>query len=98
LNPAGNNLVSIKLQPDRRIFKAVADAAQFFRISINLLRGGFFMLRFSVLLVAALALIGATSITVSPASAYTGEAYNKCMAKCQATGSRHCTWWCERKH
>ena len=56
------------------------------------------MLRFSVALVASLALIGATTIAVSPASALTGEAYNKCMAKCNATGSRNCTWWCDRKH
>ena len=56
------------------------------------------MLRFSIVLVAALALIGATTVAVSPASAYTGAAYNKCMAKCQATSSRNCTWWCERKH
>ena len=56
------------------------------------------MLRFSFVLVAVLALIGATTVAVSPASAYTGEAFNKCMAKCQASGAKRCTWWCEQKH
>ncbi|SHN81549.1 hypothetical protein [Bradyrhizobium erythrophlei] len=56
------------------------------------------MLRFSIALVAVLALIGATTVAVSPASAYTGAAFNKCMAKCQAQGSRRCDWWCDKKH
>jgi Na+(H+)/acetate symporter ActP len=62
------------------------------------------MLRFSVVFATIvafaiiLALTGATGIAVSPASAYSGEAYNKCMAKCQAQGNRRCTWWCEQKH
>ena len=56
------------------------------------------MLRFSISLVAALALLGAATFTVSPASAYTGAAFNACMAKCQATGAKRCTWWCERKN
>jgi hypothetical protein len=56
------------------------------------------MLRFSVVLAAVLALTGATLISVSPASALSGEAFNKCMAKCQAQGAKNCTWWCDRKH
>ena len=57
------------------------------------------MLRFSMLLVGALALTGATTIVVSPVSAYTGAAYDKCMAKCQAGGlTRRCNFWCESKH
>ena len=57
------------------------------------------MLRFSVALVAALALIGATTAAVSPASAYTGAAYDKCMAKCQKSGvTNRCPKWCEQSH
>ena len=57
------------------------------------------MLRFSVGLVALLALTGATTISVSPASAYTGAAYDKCMAKCQAGGiTRKCDRWCANRH
>lgn len=56
------------------------------------------MLRFSVALVTVLALLGTTTSAVSPASAYTGEAYNKCMAKCQASGWHRCNQWCENKH
>jgi len=57
------------------------------------------MLRFSVALVALLALTGATTVSISPASAYTGAAYDRCMQKCQAGGLSHrCNWWCENKH
>jgi hypothetical protein len=35
----------------------------------------------------------------SPASAYTGAAYDKCMAKCQKSGmTNRCPYWCESKH
>ena len=54
------------------------------------------MLRFSISLVAALALIGAATVA---ASAYTGAAYDKCMAKCPKSGvSTQCPHWCERKN
>jgi hypothetical protein len=55
------------------------------------------MLRFSFVLVAVLALIGATTVAISPASAYTGVAYDKCMAKCQKTATKasNCPHWCE---
>jgi hypothetical protein len=57
------------------------------------------MLRFSMMLVAVLALTGATTVSVSPASALTGAAYDKCMAKCQAGGlSKRCNYWCENRH
>jgi|HubBroStandDraft_6_1064221.scaffolds.fasta_scaffold4090310_1 hypothetical protein len=56
------------------------------------------MIRFSVALVAVLALTGTTAISVSPASAYTGAAYAKCMAKCQTSASNRCAYWCETKH
>ncbi len=57
------------------------------------------MFRFSVGLVAVLALIGASIVSISPASAYTGEAYNKCMAKCQKGSlTNRCSYWCEQKH
>ena len=57
------------------------------------------MLRFSVGLIAALALAGAAIFAVSPALAYTGEAYNKCMAKCQKAGiSNQCSNWCEKNN
>jgi hypothetical protein len=56
------------------------------------------MIRFSVVLVAVLAVLGATVISVSPASAYTGAAYDKCMAKCQSSGWHKCAYWCENRH
>jgi hypothetical protein len=57
------------------------------------------MLRFSVALVAVAALIGATTVTVSPASAYSGAAYDKCMVKCQKSGlTNSCPRWCERRN
>jgi len=57
------------------------------------------MIRFSVVLVAVLALIGATTISVSPASAYTGAAYDKCMAQCQKSSvTNRCSYWCESRH
>lgn len=56
------------------------------------------MLRFSVGLIAMLALTLATIVSVPPAYAYSGEAFNKCMAKCQAQGNRRCDYWCDKKH
>ena len=57
------------------------------------------MLRFSVALVAVLALMGATTVALSPAWAYTGAAYDKCMAKCQKSGlTNRCPKWCEQKN
>jgi hypothetical protein len=55
------------------------------------------MLRFSVGFVAALTLMGASVITVSPALALSGEAYNKCMAKCQkaSTRTQRCPAYCD---
>jgi hypothetical protein len=56
------------------------------------------MLRFSVVLVATLALIGATTVAVSPVSAYTGAAYDKCMVQCQKSGmTNKCSRWCESR-
>jgi hypothetical protein len=56
------------------------------------------MLRFSIALVAVLALIGATTVGVSPASAYTGAAYDKCMVQCQKSGmTNKCSRWCESR-
>ena len=56
------------------------------------------MLRFSVLLAAALALAAATTISISPASAYTGAAYDKCMTQCQKSGmTNRCSRWCEQR-
>ena len=55
------------------------------------------MLRFSVAL-AVLALTGAMTATISPASAYTGKAYDKCMAECQKSGmTNRCARWCESR-
>jgi hypothetical protein len=57
------------------------------------------MLRFSVVLFAALVLTGTTAISVSPASAYTGAAYDRCMSKCQKSGmTNRCPYWCESRH
>jgi hypothetical protein len=57
------------------------------------------MIRFSVVLAAVLALTWTAAISVSPASAYTGAAYDKCMAKCQKSGmTNRCPYWCESKH
>lgn len=57
------------------------------------------MHRFSVALVAAMMLAGTTAVSVSPASALTGSAYDKCMAKCQASGlNKRCNYWCESRH
>lgn len=57
------------------------------------------MLRFSMMLAAVLALTGGSTIAISPASAYTGEAYNKCMARCQKSGvSNQCNAWCEKNN
>ena len=57
------------------------------------------MLRFSAVLVTLLALMGAMTVAVLPAAAYTGAAYDKCMAKCQKSGvTNSCSKWCEQKH
>ena len=57
------------------------------------------MIRFSVALVAVLVLTGATALSVSPASAYTGAAYDKCMAQCQKSGvTNRCSAWCDQRH
>jgi|GEM_PF-4159073 len=57
------------------------------------------MLRFSVALIAVLALAGAAAVSISPASAYTGAAYDKCMVKCQKSGiSNRCPRWCEQNN
>ena len=57
------------------------------------------MIRFSVVLAVVLALTGTTAISVSPASAYTGAAYDKCMKKCQASGlNKRCPYWCESRN
>jgi hypothetical protein len=56
------------------------------------------MFRLSVTLVAALTLVGATAISFSPASALSGSAYDKCMAKCMKsspTGKR-CPAYCDK--
>jgi hypothetical protein len=58
------------------------------------------MLRFSLAVVVVLAFVGATTIAVSPASALSGTAYDKCMAKCMKNapkGSR-CPYWCENNN
>lgn len=57
------------------------------------------MLRFSAVFIAVLALTGATTVAVSPASAYTGAAYDKCMAKCQKSGmTNRCGSWCQNRN
>jgi hypothetical protein len=56
------------------------------------------MFRFSIVLAAALATIAVTVISISPASAYSGVAYDKCMAKCKASGSSKCPYWCETRN
>jgi hypothetical protein len=57
------------------------------------------MIRFSVVLAAVLALTGTAAISSSPASAYTGAAYGKCMSKCQKSGmTNRCAYWCESRH
>jgi hypothetical protein len=55
------------------------------------------MFRFSVALVAALALVAATAISISPASAASGAAYDKCMAKCMKTSPKEslCPYKCQ---
>jgi hypothetical protein len=57
------------------------------------------MFRFSVTLGAALATIAAIVISISPASAATGAAYDACMAKCKASGlTGKCPVYCDRRH
>jgi hypothetical protein len=57
------------------------------------------MVRFSVVLFAALALTGIIVVSVSPASAYTGAAYDRCMAKCEKSGVSHrCPYWCQSRN
>jgi hypothetical protein len=57
------------------------------------------MLRLSIAVAAVLALVGAMTVAVSPASAYSGAAYKKCMEKCRVGSfNQTCHYYCERTH
>ncbi len=58
------------------------------------------MFRFSIAFVATLAVVGATAISISPASAISGSKYDQCMAKCMKEspkGSR-CSAYCDQNN
>ncbi|SHN86040.1 hypothetical protein SAMN05444170_6531 [Bradyrhizobium erythrophlei] len=56
------------------------------------------MFRFSVALTAALAVITATTISISPASAVSGPKYDQCMAKCmkERPTAKTCPAYCDK--
>lgn len=58
------------------------------------------MFRFSVVLVVALALVAATTIGISPVSAASGSAYDRCMAKCMKDSPKgnRCPYFCEHSN
>jgi len=58
------------------------------------------MCRFCAFLAGVLALTLANAIAVSPASALSGAAYDKCMANCKKNSPKAnaCDWWCQKKN
>jgi hypothetical protein len=58
------------------------------------------MPRFSLAVVVVLAFVGVTTIAISPASALSGTAYDKCMTKCMknAPKGNRCPYWCENNN